>query len=180
MKTNIVYGLYLTLALLLLNLVFYFLGYHSDAEKFATADTISKIAFWVFAAVFIVLGTRARRSEIPPTENFGYGSALLSGFLISLFSGLFGIITNYLYMQVINRGFIDVIIQAATAKAEAKGAGAAQIEQMEKGIRFMMNPVFSGIFILILMTLCGTLIALVTAAFLKRPAQDNLAPPVAA
>jgi len=131
MKTNLVYGLYLTLALMLLNLAFYFLGYHSDAEKFATADMVSKIAFWVFAIVFIVLGTRARRSEVPLNEEFGYGQALLSGFLISLFAGLFGIVTNYLYMKVINPGFIEVIIQAATAKAEAKGAGSAQIEQME-------------------------------------------------
>ncbi len=180
MKTNLVYGLYLTLALMLLNLAFYFLGYHSDVEKFATADLISKIAFWVFAIVFIVLGTRARRNEVPVTEEFGYGQALLSGFRISLFAGLFGIVTNYLYMKVINPGFIEVIIQVATAKAEAKGAGSAQIELMEKGIRFMMNPVFSGIFVLILITLCGTLVALVTSAFLKRPAQDNLTPPVSA
>jgi len=170
MKTPLIYGLYLTLTLLLMNIVFYFTGYHSDPEKFSTADTIGKFAFWIFAILFIVLGTKARRAEIPATEDFGYGRALLTGFLISLFAGLSGIVTNILYTRLINPGFVEIIVQAATAKAEAKGASAAQIEQMDKMIHMFMGPVFSSIFVVVLVTICGTLISLITSAFLKRPA----------
>jgi len=133
MKTYVTYGFFMALAGMLLNLAFYFLGYHSDAEKYATADLVSKISFWVIAAACIIPGTMARRSEVPATEAFGYGRALLAGFAISVFSGLFNIVGNYVYLHLINPGFIDVIIQTATAKAEAKGASSAQIEQMEKG-----------------------------------------------
>jgi len=180
MKTYVTYGFFLALALMLLNLVLYFLGYHSDADKFATADTISKIGFWLFAFVCIILGTMARRSEVPATENFGYGQALLAGFLISVFAGLFAIVTNYLYLQVINPGFIDVMMQAVTAKAEAKGASSAQIEQMEKGMRFMMKPIFSAIFVFLIISICGTLVSLITSIFIRRPAVEELTPPAAA
>jgi hypothetical protein len=180
MKTYVTYGFFLALALMLLNLVLFFLGFHSDADKYATADLISKISFWVFAFVFIWLGTRVRRSETPVTENFGYGSALLTGFMISVFAALFSIVTNYLYVHVINPGFMDIVLQAVTAKAEAKGASAAQIEQMEKGFRMMTNPIFSSIFIVIIMVVCGTIVSLITSIFIRRPAVDDLAPPVSA
>ena len=164
----------MALALMFLNLVLYFLGYHSDVEKFATADMITKIGFWVVAIGFIVLGTIARRDETPKSENFGYGQALMTGFMISVFAGLFSIVTNYLYLEVINRGFIEIMIQALTAKAEAKGLGAAQIEQMEKGVRFMMKPVVSAIVVMIFMTVCGTLVSLITSIFIRRPAVEDL------
>lgn len=178
MKTPLVYGLYWTLVLLVVNIVFYFTGYHSDAEKFATADTIGKIAFWLVSIVFIMLGTRARRDEIPATEEFGYGRALLTGFQISLFAGISGIVTNILYTRLINPGFTEIIIQAATAKAEAKGASSAQIEQMEKMIHWMMGPITSSVFVVVLIVICGTLISLITSIFLRRPATAQ--PPVAA
>ena len=181
MKTYVTYGLFMCLASMLVSLVFFFLGYHSDAEKYATADTISKYSFWVIAAVFIVLGTRVRRSETPLTENFGYGRALLAGFLISVFAGLFSIVTNYVYLHFINPGFMDVVLQAASAKAEAKGASSAQIEQMEKGIRMMMNPIFSSFFVFLIITFCGTIVSLVTSIFVRRPAIEDLtSPPVSA
>jgi len=173
MKTYVTYGFFMALALMVLNLAFFFLGYHSDAEKYATADMISKIGFWVIAFVFIILGTIARRNEVPATEAFGYGRALLAGFMISLFCSLIGIVTNYLYMHVINPGFIDIIVQAATAKAEAKGVSGAQLEQMEKGIRFFMNPLFSSVVVLIFGTVLGTVVSLVTSIFLRRPAVED-------
>lgn len=36
--------------------------------------------------------------------------------MISVFSCLFGIVTNFLYMRVINPGFREVIIQAQANK----------------------------------------------------------------
>ncbi len=169
----------MALALMLFNLALYFLGYHSDADKYTSAETITRISFWVIAFACIIPGTMARRSEIPATEDFGYGGALLTGFMISVFAGLFGIVTGYLYFHLINPNFIEVLIQAVTAKAEAKGAGSAQIAQMEKGIRFMMGPIMSPIVGFLVTVVCGTLVSLITSIFIRRTAVEDLSAPPA-
>ena len=90
--------------------------------------------------------------------------------MIALFASLFGIATTFLYATVINPGFREVIVQAQTQKFEARGMSAAQIEAAENMVRKMMSPAVqagSGFFGGIAM---GTLISLVTAAVLKRPA----------
>jgi Protein of unknown function (DUF4199) len=176
MKTYLTYGLVLTIAGALLNLALYFSGYHSDADKIGTAQNIGLCVGIVIPVVVIVLGIKARRAEVPATEEFGYGSALLAGVMIGLFSALFGIVTNYLYMNVINPGFSDVLVQAQMNKWEAAGLSSERIEQAEKMMRKMMNPAIQACFALIFVMLFSTIISLIAAAFLKRPASEE--PPV--
>ena len=173
MKTYLTYGVSMALASALLTLVLFFLGFHSDAAKFGMAQWIGNIGLLVISIACLVLGMKARRAEVPATEEFGYGSALFTGFMISLFGGLCSVVTNYLYFHVINPGFTEIIVQAQLDKMEAKGMSGTQLEQAEKGIRMFMNPIFTGCFVFLGSLFWGTVISLVAAAFLKRPSTEE-------
>lgn len=172
MKTYLTYGFAMALAGALVTLVLFFLGFHSDPAKVQTGNWISTPLLIIITVVCLVLGTKARRAEVPATEEFGYGRALGSGVMIVLFSALFGIVTTLLYATVINPGFADVLVQAQAAQMEAKGIGSAQIEQMEKGMRFMMKPPMMAVFGFVSTMFWGAVVALITSAFLRRPAAE--------
>lgn len=176
MKTYLTYGFAMSIAGALLTLALFFAGFHSDASKLQTAQWISGGGGLAFAIVAIVLGTKARRAEISATENFSYGRALGAGVMITLFACLLGIVTNQLYMQVINPGMNDLIVQAQIEKWEAKGMSSSQIEGAEAMMRKMMHPAIQAGFGFLGGMFFGTLISLVTAAFLKREVSDQ--PPV--
>lgn len=179
MKTPLIYGLYMALGALLLNLALYFTGFHSDVDKLGTAQMISSIGGLAIGIAFIVLGTKARRAEVPATEEFGYGRAFLTGVQIGIFACLFSVVTNILYMNVVNSGLRELMMQAQINKWEAAGLSSDRIEQAEKMMRKMMSPVMQAVIGTIFGMVFCTLISLVTAAFLKRPA-TAAQPPVAA
>lgn len=170
MKTYLTYGFAMALAGALLVLALFFLGFHSAPEKIGTAQLIGTVGNIAIAVACIVLGTKARRDEVPATEPFGYGRALGAGVMISVFAGLFGILTTWLYFQVINPEMNELIVQSEIAKLEAKGMGSAEIETAESVMRKMMNPVLQSIFALIGTVFFGFIVSLITSAFLKRPA----------
>ncbi len=170
----------MALAGLLVNLGLYFAGFHSDVEKLATAQTISSVLNLILGVTLLVLGVKARRAEIPSTEDFGYGRALWAGVQISFFACIFGTITNFLYMGVINRGLKELMVQAQINKWEALGMSSEKIEGAEKMMRTMMNPALQAVFGIIFGMVICTILSLIIAAFLKRPAQDSLTPPLAA
>lgn len=179
MKTYLTYGFFMALAGLLLVLALFFLGFHSDPAKLSSAQWIGSLGGLAIGIVTIVLGTKARREEIPPSEAFGYGRALGAGVMIGLVGSFLGIFTNYAYMQFINPGMADLIIQAQVDKLEAKGLSGAQLEQAEKMTRMMIGPVISSCFSFVGGVFFCTVISLITGAILKRPAKEEV-PPVAA
>jgi hypothetical protein len=178
MKTTLIYGLIMSVVGALLAFLLYFLGFHDSVEKLPTAQTIGMVTGLVNAVVCIFLGIRARRSELPASEPFGYGRALGTGTLIALWGALFGTVFHVIYMGLINPGFRDIIVQGELAKMEARGMSSAQIEQAEGMVRMMTGPIPSGIFALIGGFVFGFIIALIIAAFVRRPAADT--PPATA
>jgi hypothetical protein len=178
MKTYLTYGFAIALAGALLNLILYFAGFHSDPSKLTAAQVLGGVIGIAITVIGIVLGTRARRAETPPTEEFGYGRALVAGIMISLFAALLGIVTGYIYLHVINSGFNDLIVQSKISEMEAKGLGGPQLEQMEKMLRLMTSaPVQAAMGFLGAMFF-GTLVSLITAAVLKRSTSEQ--PPITA
>jgi hypothetical protein len=174
MKTYVTYGFFLALGGFVANLVLYFLNFHSEAAKFGTAQAIGSCLLLVIAITCISLGIKSRRAQVPPTEDFGYGRALGTGVMIALFAGLFSIVTNYLYFQVINPGMSEVIVQAQLDKMEAKGLTGDQLERAEKGVRFFMKPAMMALFGFISSIFWGTIISLIAAAVLKRKATEEV------
>lgn len=174
MKTYLTYGFAMALGGALFTLVLFFLGFHSDPAKLQTGQWISIPVLILITVVCLVLGLKARLADVPVTEDFGYGRALGNAVMIVLFAAIIGIATNLLYFMVINPGFVDVAVQAQIDKLEAKGMSGTQIEQAEKGIRWMMKPPILACFGFISGMFWGTLIALITAAFFRRPAVNDL------
>src|SRR5215217_3994138 len=102
MKTYLTYGLAMAIAGALLILMLYLLGFHSDPAKLETAQALGMIGGLVIGVVCITLGIKARRAELPLTENFTYGRALGTGVMIALFASLFGLVTSFAYAKFIN------------------------------------------------------------------------------
>ncbi len=175
MKTYLVYGFGMSAVGFLLQLVLFILGYHSDVEKFGQGQWIAGVAGIVIAVAAIVLGTKVKRAAGPEESGFSYGQAVGAGVMISLFAAILDVVLNYVYVTFINTGFTDIMVQSQMAKAQAKGAGPEQLEQMEKGIRFMAAPVPNAVMVIVMMMIFGTIISLIVAAFLKRPAHDQAA-----
>ncbi len=170
MKTYLIYGAAMAIAGAILGIVLYLLGLHSDPAKLTAAQVVGSLGGLAIGIACITLGVKARRAEVPATEEFGYGRALGAGVMITLFAALLGIGTSLLYAKVINPEFSDVILQAQLRDLEAKNLPVAQAEAAEKMMRAMSGPTaqvvmgfFGGLFF-------GTIISLVAAAFLKRPA----------
>jgi Protein of unknown function (DUF4199) len=170
MKTCSLYGFILALAGALLTLALYFLGFHSDPAKLTAAKWIGGLGGLAIGITFTVLGVRARRAEVPESEEFGYGRALGAGVLLSLVSSFLSAVFAYAYNAFINPGFTEIMLQDAMDKAQAKGVSGAQLDQVEKFTRLMMGPGAQGVTTLIFGFIFGFIISLVVAAFLKRAA----------
>jgi hypothetical protein len=178
MKTCLLYGFILAVSAALVTLVIYFLGLHSDPAKMGMSRGVSGLLILVIGVTCTALGVKARREQVPPSEEFGYGSALGAGALISLFAGIFGAVFNFVYFAYINTGFPEVMLQYQLDKLQDKGLTGARLDQAEKMTRMFMTPLPMAIFALIEGLIFGILISLVVAAFLKRPAPAG--PPLVA
>src|SRR5688572_16932339 len=101
MKTYLAYGFALALGGLLIAVLLFFLGFHSDAEKIPTGQAIGTVGNIVIYATCLVLGIKARRADVPANQDFGYGRALGAGVMIALFGALFTAITHLIYINII-------------------------------------------------------------------------------
>jgi hypothetical protein len=183
MKTSVTYGFFMALGWFLLTLILFFLGLHSDPAKLQSAQWILMGGGIVITVICLVLGTKARAAETPVTEDFTYGKAFMSGFMIALFGGLFAIATTILYGTVINPNFTDIQLQAQALNLEAKGVSQDKIDQIQRMSAMWMKPPIQAAFGFIFGLIFNTIISLITSAFLKRAAVEDLTtaepPPVA-
>jgi hypothetical protein len=172
MKTYLTYGGAMAIGGALLTFALYFLGLHSDPAKLGAAQGVGFCGAVVIGFACLILGVKARREEMPAEEDFGYGRALGAGVMVVLFSSLFGMITSILYSTVINPSFADVIVQAQVQQWEAAGLTGTQVESAEKVTRSLMKPPIQAVLGFFGGMVSGTVMSLITAAFLKRSALD--------
>jgi hypothetical protein len=170
MKTYLIYGAAMAVGGAVLAIVLYLLGFHSDPAKLMTAQVAGMLGGLVIGVTCITLGIKARRAEVPATEDFNYGRAFGAGVMITLIAATLGIVTTYVYGKFINPEFVDVIVQAQMQKLEAKHVPAERAEAMEKMIRMMSGPAVQAASSFLGGMFFGTIISLIAAAFLKRPA----------
>jgi pimeloyl-ACP methyl ester carboxylesterase len=177
MKTYLTYGFLLALSAFVLTMALFLTGFQSSPEKLGAGQTIALVGVIAIAAAFLVLGTRARRAEWPPDQPFTYGDSFLSGFLIGLWAALFGMVGTYLYMQVINPNLPDLLIQGQADRLAAKGMAADQIEHFQQMTRWVFQPVALTVIGAVEAVIGNTIIAAISSAFIRRPAQDPAMPP---
>jgi ABC-type Fe3+-siderophore transport system permease subunit len=173
MKTCSLYGFISALAGAFITLILYFLGFHSDVSKLTAASWIGGLLGLAVTVICLVLGVRARRDETPKDADFGYGSALWAGTLISVVSSALSAIFTYAYYAFINPAFAEIVLQDKQAKLEASGMSGDRLEKMEAMNRWFMNPVPMAVTTLIMIIVIGVVLSLIVAAFLKRPAPNT-------
>jgi hypothetical protein len=174
MKTCAFFGFLSALAGAFLYLILFFTGFHSDPSKLAAAGWIGGLGGLMIAVTCMVLGVKARRAEVPETEDFGYGRALWAGVVIGAVASFFSAIFTYAYYTFINPGFLDLMVQDKMAKLEAGGMSSDRMDKAEATMRMFMAPIpqaFVGLFGGIIF---GVIMALIVAAFLKRPTPDKV------
>jgi len=174
MKTYLTYGSAMAFGSALLTFGVYFIGWHDTPEKLDRAQWVQMVLALAIGIACTVLGIKARRAELPASQDFGYASALGAGVMITLFAALIGIFVNLLYGTVINPHFSEVMLQAQAAKLSEQGLPADKIEQVQKMTATMMKPPVLAVMGFLSAMFFGTLISLVAAAFLKRAAVDDL------
>jgi Protein of unknown function (DUF4199) len=169
MNTYLTYGAVYAFSNLLLSVILYILGFHSDPAKLASVNSLTSIASIAICACTVYLGQKATAQKVASDQPFGFSQAFLAGFLISVVAGVVGILTNYAYMVYINPQFKEIIIQYQLDKLAARGVSGTALDNAEKGIRMFMKPMMQSIFAVFGTISIGSLASLVTAFFTKRP-----------
>ena len=170
MKTCSLYGFMSAIAGAILLLALYFLGFHTDPAKFTAAKWIGGLGGLAIWIVLLTLGVKARRAEVPADKPFGYGQAFGAAFMIGLVNSVVYSVFYYIYMAFINTGFTELMVQDTMDKMQAKGMSGAQLDNMEKGVRFMSGAGVQSITALIGGLVFGAILSLIIAACLKRAA----------
>lgn len=173
MKTCALYGFISALAGAFVTLILYFIGFHSDASKLQAAGWIGGLLGFAVTVACLVLGMKARREELPKEADFGYGTAVGAGALISLVASFLSSVFAYVYYAFINPAFTDLMVQAQLAKMEARGMSGDQLEKAETMTKWMMSAGPASVMAFFYIFIMGVILALIVAAFLKRPARNT-------
>jgi len=171
MKTPLAYGALIAIVNTIVTMVLFFLGYHSDAAKLASLGAIPSVVPLVVLIVGMALAVRARRAEIPEDQPFSYGSAVGTAILTGIISAVIGAVIYFVYLEVINPGFIDVQLQMQADKLAAKGLNAQQIEGARKFTSFILRPGIQFVFIIVMSTILSAVLGLIVAIFFRREAK---------
>jgi hypothetical protein len=170
MSTKFTYAVILTVCGALFNLLMYFTGLQT--EKLATGQYFQWLGL-VMMFVVLWLGIKAVRDEAP-AKGMSYGRAVGTGTLIALYSGLMSSVYSFIHFKFVNTEFADYQLAMIRPKWESAGMGEAQMDQAEKFTRVMLSPVAQAIITPIFVTITGLVCALIIAAFLKRPATEEI------
>jgi len=170
MKTCILFGFIAALAGAFLVLIEFFVGLHSDISRLPVANVVGSFGGLAISITCTVLGVKARRADVPAGEAFGYGRAAWSGIVINAVGSVLSAVFLYAYYAFINPGFADILLQDSSNKLEAKGLSGDRLEKIEAFNRIMFTPGWMAVFAVVLGLVFGVVLALIVAAFLKRPA----------
>jgi hypothetical protein len=177
MKPYLSFGAFIALGNAVVTLVLYLAGFHSDPAKLSTAGYIAMVAGLAIGITLLVFGIRAKRAQIPVTEEFNYGKAFGAAVMISLFATLFSSVFMFIYQSFINPSFADVMVQAQISAMQAKGMPSDTIDKAEGMMRMMLKPAVQAGIGFISGMIFNVVISLIVAAFLRRKASTDLAAP---
>ena len=177
MKTSVTYGFLIALAGLVLSLLMFFTGFHTDVEKMQSGlgKTIGMVLPLVIGIIGLALAMRDTRAQRAP-GSWGYGPAFGAGVMTALFAALFSAVTTYLYVGLINPNFSDIVYQAQVAAMEAKNVPAEQIERAEPMMRKMMSPVMMTVIGTFMGFIWSVILSLLIAIFFRKPATSVASP----
>jgi pheromone shutdown protein TraB len=162
LANSLQYGLYTAAAYVLFSLLLYVI----DVKQ---TGWINYLSFLILIAG-IVVGTIAFRDKF--SGGFlSYGRCLASGVLISIVVGLVMALYSFLFFNYFDPGALAGMMEASEQEMMNRGMTDEQIDQALAFSGKLMSPAFLGISSFLSMALIGTIISLITSAFLKK--EDN-------
>lgn len=171
MKISVAYGFAAALGMAMITMFVYYLGYHSDVTKIGAGEFIGSLGCVPIMIACIAAGIAAERGRLPPNSNFTYGEGVKTGALISLFTGLFGAVSFYVYTHIINPQYNDLVMQARLLSAKQGGATDAQLAQAKETYEAAMNPLLQAGMGIAMGMVLGMAITLIVALFFRRKVQ---------
>lgn len=105
-----------------------------------------------------------------------YWQGVLAGVLISVFAGIITATFTYVYLQYINPGFVEYMVDLNRRTLLQKGATDVQVQSNALVTRSMYKPLPQALRALGGYVAAGSLISLVTAGFLKSRNPDESNP----
>lgn len=120
----------------------------------------------------IYIGTKNYRdSELGGAIT--YGTALYAGFLISFFASIIIAFAVFLYIKFVDASIIDKIMEQTEQSMLDRGLSDDEVEKQMQAAQLFMNPTSMAFFSILGYTFFGTLIALVTSAFVKKQTPNS-------
>lgn len=159
-KVAITYGVMYGLASAAVMLIFYFLG--TDVKSKAP-----QYVGWVLLILFIVLGIKSHRDQ-DLAGQIGYGKALGTGTLISIFGGVISGIFTLLFFTVIAPEMIQKIMDMSQQQLTEQGMSEEQIAVAMDYTKRFMTPTWLFIFSVLGITFMGFVFSLLISIFLKK------------
>ena len=167
-STFLKFGLYLGLARVIWQLLFYTFGIHTMIQY----NWIGSLVTLVLVSVFVVLGIKDYRSL---NEGFvSFGKAFLTGLMIALVGGVILYAFNYIYVQFIDPNVTqdimdatrDYMLERVPDMSEEAYDAAMESNPFAK---LGQNPIFGTLIgMLLAAPFTGALVSLISAAVLKK------------
>ncbi len=142
-----------------------YLAYITDAYSYNLGRFTGLISL-VLTILGIYSGIRAYR-HYSRKGHMSYWQGVLAGFLISVFAGLITATFTYVYLQYINPGFVEYLVELNRKTLIKEGATNVQVQSNAIVTRQIFRPLPQALRALGGYVAAGSLISLVIAGFLK-------------
>lgn len=137
---------------------------------YLAGQTFNKYLGWISYILLlagIIMGTLLYRNKV--LNGFiSYGNAFLTGLLIVIFAAIISSFFSFILMRFIDPTLIEQLVSTTEEKLLNQGLNDEQIEMAIERMRKMMVSPFSVILGLLGTIIVGTILSLITSAFIKR------------
>jgi len=160
-KHSLIYGVYTSIVLIILTLIFYVLNLHT-----ARWPGYISYVFLCAGVVFASLQYRDKRLGGFAT----YGQSFSSGFMAGLFASIIMAIFTYIYITMLGESFTaDLLQQAENNMLEARpNMSDEELDMAMKITRNMMKPLWMTLIALISFTFLSLVFSLIASIFIKK------------
>jgi prepilin signal peptidase PulO-like enzyme (type II secretory pathway) len=159
MKSSLYWGVILGVVLIIYSLLLYFVDL--SYEKW-----VSWISYVIFIGGIIISTISYRNNELGGTIT--YGQALGFGTMVILFAAVISAIYSFIFMQFIDPGSIDKILQMAEEQMIERGIPEDQIEMGLEMQRKFMKPWLISLISVPGSVLFGFIFTLITSIFIQK------------
>ncbi len=160
------YGLIGGLILIVYSLLGILTGFSSPASGLGAVFANFLITLAIFIGA-VVLGIRAHRDQ--ELGGFiSFGRAFLVGFAVAIIMAVLNAAFSYLYMAVIDPGYLEQLMEDMTVMYERLGLSEDQIEEAMAQVEQRMDPGKNLVTTIITLAVSGAVVSLICALIMKK------------